>query len=109
MILLLLALISIVALSMYGINKELKWGYGFVSGYICPLFVTVGFVGLVIYAILVLSYVGAEHKANILNKEYGTNYTQTEVFYASSVIDTIRELDRKRIELNGDLLAGENK
>lgn len=63
--------------------------------------------GAVIYAILAVSWVGAKHQANIINREYGTDYTQAEVFYASSVIDTVRELDRKRVELNGDLLSEE--
>ena len=46
-------------------------------------------------------------KARIINREYHTNYTQAEVFWASNVINTIRELDRKRIELNGDLMREE--
>ena len=50
----------------------------------------------------------AEHKARILNSEYGTNYSQQEIFFASSVIDTIKHLDRKRVELNGDLLRDES-
>lgn len=64
----------------------------------------VGCGGLIIYCALVMDYIGAEHKARIMNREYGTNYTQEEVFYASSVIDTVRELDRKRMEINGDIL-----
>lgn len=64
-------------------------------------------IGLIAYGILILGWVGAKHQADIINREYGTNYTQAEVFYASSVIDTVRELDRKRVELNGDLLRGE--
>jgi hypothetical protein len=61
------------------------------------------------YAYAAYSWVGAEYQASIINREYGTNYTQAEVFYASSVIDTVRELDRKRVELNGDLIRGEIK
>lgn len=45
----------------------------------------------------------AEQKAIILNREYGTSYSQTELFFASDVINTVRELDRKRIEINGDI------
>ena len=66
--------------------------------------VTIGCLGLIIYCVLVMDYIGAEHKSRIMNREYGTNYTQEEVFYASSVIDTVRELDRKRMEINGDIL-----
>jgi hypothetical protein len=50
-------------------------------------------------------WVGAEYKARIINREYGTEYTREEVFYASDVIETIRELDRKRIELNGNIMG----
>ena len=49
------------------------------------------------------NWIAAEHKTHILNREYGTNYTQAEVFYASDVIDTVRQLDRNRYEINGDL------
>lgn len=66
-------------------------------------------IGVIAYGFLVLNWVGAKHQADIINREYGTNYTQAEVFYASSVIDTVRELDRKRVELNGDLLRGEDQ
>lgn len=60
-----------------------------------------------VYAALGFSWLAAEHKANIVNREYGTSYTQEEMFFAPSVIDTVRELDRKRIELNGDLITGD--
>lgn len=58
--------------------------------------------GLAALGFLCLQWVGSEQKAGIINREYGTHYTQAEVFYASSVIDTVRELDRKRYEVNGD-------
>lgn len=61
-------------------------------------------IGTALYFFLVLQWIGAEQKANIINREYGTSYTQAEVFYASDVIDTIREIDRRRIEVNGDLM-----
>jgi len=61
-------------------------------------------IGLIGYCALIMDYIGAEHKASIMNREYGTKYTQEEVFYASDVIETVRELDRKRIEINGDIL-----
>src|SRR5690348_2292813 len=65
--------------------------------------------GVIGYAVLVVQWVGAKHQADIINREYGTHYTQAEVFYASNVIDTVRELDRKRVELNGDLLRESKK
>lgn len=71
----------------------------------------VGFMGVIASAIsaltgllLAFSWFAASYQAQIINREYGTQYTQEEVFYASSVIDTVRMLDRKRIEVNGNLL-----
>lgn len=70
-------------------------------------FMSIGFGLLMIVAsgFMGFSYVVAGEKAKIINREYGTNYTQREVFYAESVIDTIREIDRKRVELNGDIMG----
>lgn len=62
----------------------------------------VSLLGIVAIGFLSLEWFGAAQKAGIINREYGTQYTQAEVFYASSVIDTVRELDRKRYEVNGD-------
>lgn len=59
--------------------------------------------GLVAGGIMAVSWRGAHVQAEIINREYGTNYTGEEVFYASSVIDTIRELQRRRVEVNGDV------
>jgi hypothetical protein len=62
--------------------------------------------GLIITVILSVSWVGAQYKADIINREFGTEYTRMEVFYASDVIDQVRHLQRKRIELNGDIMRG---
>ena len=56
------------------------------------------------YSFKAFEWFAAEMKASIINREYGTTYTQEEVFWASDVIDTIREIDRTRVELNGDLM-----
>jgi len=58
------------------------------------------------YAFAGWSWMASESKAQIINREYGTKYTREEIFYASDVIDTIREIDRKRIEVNGDVMRG---
>jgi len=52
------------------------------------------------------AWTGAVHKAEVINREYGTSYTPAEIFWASSVINTVREVGRQRIELNGDLARG---
>jgi len=102
MIEILIALLAVTGFSIWAFN--MRWH--FFSDFVAPVFGIVGLVGLIVYGLLAYSYFAAEHKANIINREYGTNYTQIEVFYADSVIDTIRELDRKRVELNGDLITG---
>lgn len=55
----------------------------------------------------VWNWYAAETKAQVINREWGTNYTAKEVYFASDVIDLLREIDRKRIEVNGDLLREE--
>ena len=64
-------------------------------------------VAAVCYVFAGFSWLAADSKAQIINREYGTQYTQAEVFWASDVIDTIREIDRRRIEVNGDLMRDE--
>lgn len=81
-------------------------GYEFVAA-IGVIFTLILCAFVIAYLMLVLDWVGAEYKAKIINEEYNTSYTQSEVFWASSVIETIRQLDRKRIELNGDIMQQE--
>jgi hypothetical protein len=99
MITILIALIAVTALSSWIIIKAGYTTYFFPS-IVAPIMAFIGFGGLIAYAFLSLNYYGAKHKMNIVNREYGTSYTQEEIFYASGVIDTIRELERKRLELN---------
>ncbi len=61
---------------------------------------------IVLYAGFSYKYIAADYKANIINREYNTSYTQEEVFFASDVIETIREINRKRVEINGDIITG---
>ena len=63
----------------------------------------------ILYCFLAWNWIAAEHKMGIINREYGTSYTQAEVFYGSDVIDTVRQLDRKRYEVNGDLLRRDDR
>ncbi len=58
----------------------------------------------VAYAFTVWSWIASEHKTAIIKREYGTSYTREEVFFASDVIETVRQLDRKRYEVNGNLM-----
>ena len=54
-------------------------------------------------------YISAGYKVEIINEKYGTNYTQAQVFFAESVIDEARKICRSRVELNGNLITGEDK
>ena len=65
-------------------------------------------VSLMFYMLLAWDWIASEHKAKIINREYGTKYTREEVFYANDAIDTIRKIDRKRIEVNGNILGNNN-
>lgn len=99
-------IIALIAATVCSTLLSYRSGWGSWGNYVFPLIACVGLIGLFLYSIMGYSYFAAEYKKEILNREYGTNYTQLEVFYASDVIDTVRELDRKRIELNGDLITG---
>lgn len=112
MIYLLIAALTLFVFSLFA----LKISDDICSGFTSSTLACVGSVGAVLGAggltvVLVFSYdwVASEHKAKVVNREYGTNYTREDIFYASDVIGTIREVQRQRIELNGNLLRGEGK
>ena len=77
-------------------DSSLAWLMSVVSGIAV-------FCMAIVFFCLAFDWFAAEQKANIINREYGTDYTQKEIFYAEDVIDTIREIDRSRIEVNGNL------
>lgn len=66
--------------------------------------IVIACVGLVAYSICGWNYISAGYQAKIINAEYGTKYTQAEIYHAKDVINIVREIDRKRIEINGNLL-----
>ena len=105
MIWLFLSLIAVLVGSFYAFHlgdSSYRAGSDLISftGAVCG---ALSIIGLLIFGGLSLTYYGSSVKAQLINREYGTTYTQQEVFYASDVIDIIRELDRKRYEVNGDL------
>ncbi|MFL0802551.1 MAG: hypothetical protein K6L81_02465 [Agarilytica sp.] len=99
---LILCSIAITTLGIWG-NTRGKWDNFFTEA-VCPVASLAGFAMLVFCGIFGFNYHGSQYKAEIINREFGTSYTQQEVFYADSVIDTIREVQRQRIEVNGDLM-----
>lgn len=62
------------------------------------------FICIIVILITSFDWVASKHKAAIINREYNQNYTREEIFFAEDVIEIIRELDRNRYEINGDLL-----
>jgi len=95
--------------SCFAFTTVLKIGNDGFSGKHVVLFV-IGFCGSVINLIWMISipvmtfnYLSADQKAKIINREFGTEYTAVEIFFASDVIDKIQHIKRHRIELNGNL------
>jgi len=76
------------------------------SEVIGPMFCIFAAIGLIFVSVGWFKYYAAGPKAEILNREFGTNYTQLEIFYASDVVDIIQQIKRTRIEANGNLLGG---
>lgn len=80
-------------------------------GFIWTLRAVVGIcaciVALVLFVIgtaVTYDWVGAKYKRDIINREYGTTYTREEIFFGKDVIEAIRNLDRQRYEVNGNLM-----
>ena len=107
----------LVALVVVGVAAFILMGYGsnyFRSGsdfanIVGLILMTATGITAIAYAFTVYLWVASDYKVDIINREYGTNYTKEEVFFASDVIDTVRELNRQRIEINGDLINGKEK
>lgn len=56
----------------------LVWGYGVLFGVIM----------FILIPLLILEFNASQHKAKIINEQYGTSYTQEEIFYAEDIIKT---------------------
>lgn len=54
---------------------------------------------LIVFCSFIWNWQASEYQAKIINREYDSDYTQAEVFYASNVIDIIQKLERGRMEL----------
>ena len=104
LIAIIIAVVVSVVLLQYGNN--IYSGLGVVAAIFGTIVAIGAGLAAIAYAFVAWEWFAAEHKAQIINREYATEYTREEVFWASAVIDTVRELNRKRIEVNGDLLEG---
>jgi hypothetical protein len=63
-------------------------------------------IGILVLAMGAYSWTASGYRTEIINREYGSSYTREEIFFASGVIETVRELNRQRIEVNGDIMRG---
>ena len=102
MILLLVAIIALCVFGFFLIRRSEPYEIGKLIGF---CFSSIGSALLLMYFFMFFDYISAGHKAKIINREFGTEYTQKEVFYAEDVIDAIAEIKRTRVELNGDLMG----
>ena len=101
MILILIALIAAATLGVICANRFNTF-VGEVGG---AILATLAGVGLLLFPIVAWEYISAGYKQDIINTEFNTQYTQAQIFYASDVIDEIRELKRQRVEVNGGLFT----
>lgn len=111
MILILAALLVALAAGALMVKQDNGYGSGIDLAFsVCGFLIMAGAgAGAVCYAFTVWSWFASDYKASIINREYSTSYTREEVFFASDVIDTVRELDRKRVEVNGDVFTGKGR
>ena len=107
MVYLVIAVVVGILLAILGNNIYDRTYKGFmecIGLVITAVSVCVACIAFLVVVVCGWSWQSSKYKADIINREYNTQYTRQEIFYASDVINTVRELDRKRIELNGDLL-----
>jgi branched-subunit amino acid permease len=94
-----ISVVLVIALAIISCNSD-----SVISGIGAVLLGVPTIIALITIMVLAFDFKAAEYKAAIINREYKTQYTRDEVFYGHDVIDTIRQLDRKRVELNGDII-----
>ena len=82
-------------------DYEIMSAVGILSSIILLVFI-------IVFIICGYNWAASSEKADIINREYKTNYTAREIFYASDIIETIQQIKRQRIEINGDIMR-ENK
>lgn len=97
-----MAVVLVIALAVWAAN-DCEW-YNTIAAIMAGLLGIATSVTIICFCFTVWSWNASEYKARIVNREYGTEYTREEIFYGSDVIETIRELDRKRIEINGNIM-----
>lgn len=100
------AILFIILVSWAGDGYELQHMLSTIVGVIGLIITGVGFVA---YALAGWSWISSGYQAKVINQEFGTHYSKEDIFYASDVINEIKQLNRKRYEVNGNLITGEKK
>ena len=95
-----LGLLATYLLKFSGEGYSSLHAMAFLSGLVSCI---VCLIGLIFGLVLSYNWYSAKHKAKIINREYNTNYTQEEIFYAEDVIETIREIKRQRNEVKVEI------
>ena len=96
------AVVLVIVLAIWA-SHDCEW-YNFAAG-VMALFLGIATgVTIIVFCFVVWDWIGSEYKAGIINREYKTSYTREEIFYGSDVIETIRNLDRTRMEINGNIM-----
>jgi len=107
MIYLVLSILLTIAVMIGGIfllqlsERLTEWDFFTALAGVCSI--VISFLLLIITICVGWGWKAAAVKVAIINREYHTEYTQEEIFFASDIIDTIKQLDRERIEINGNL------
>jgi hypothetical protein len=97
---LVLVALSVSAMGLIKYAEDGYEGYRVLAGVVgMACFFLVFLVGILIIS-MAFNWIAAGQKVNILSREYGTHYTQSEIFYAADVIETVKEINRKRTDLS---------
>ena len=91
----------ILAIAGFAIGHEIDTWWEVLCVVVGVIAITAALFGAIFLCFYGFNWKSAAVKAEIINKEYKTNYTQEQVFYASDVIGTIRQIQRTRFEIQG--------
>lgn len=105
MLYILIAIIALLIIGAYFIIMSINDWDSPMAFFIGLVLVACGGLSGIIFSFSGWDYLAAEHKAKLINEEFGTQYTQEEVYWGSDVIDEIHQLQRKRVEVNGNVMG----
>lgn len=100
-------IVMTIVLSVWAAN-DCEW-HNMLAAFMAVVLGLATAISIIVFCGMIWFWNASTYKTSIVNREYGTSYTREEIFYASDVIDTIRQLDRTRLEVNGDLINKEIK